>query len=261
MKPTTEQTSHWELQRARSDRFFRAGARPHILNPDRVGSYLTPWRLRTAVQRLLRDSAGRITRMSSALVLCAADGHEGSVLSDLGFQDVTVSDISEVAVRVALDRDNRLTGRVLNAEDTGLAAGSYELVIIQDGLHHLQDPVGGFTEMLRISSCGVIFLEPHDSLIGRLIGKKWEVNDEARNYVFRWTKKLVGDVTASYLGSDAFENLSFSFCHHNVAFARLGRVLGNGSVALASIQALKSSMDFFFSGMGNQFCGMIVKKS
>lgn len=47
--------------------------------------YLDDWRVRTAAERLLSASQGRITTSSSILLLCAAEGHEGSVLCDLGF--------------------------------------------------------------------------------------------------------------------------------------------------------------------------------
>jgi hypothetical protein len=154
----------------------------------------------------------------------------------------------------------RLKAQALNAEETGLPALSFDIVVIQDGLHHLQRPVQGFTEMLRIASHAVIFLEPHDSLVGRLIGTKWETNGPAVNYVFRWTKRLVEDVTCSYLGQSSFRNLSFSFWHHNVVLAKAGRCLGGGAFAMSCIRVAKACMDFLLPSMGNQFCGLVIKE-
>jgi ubiquinone/menaquinone biosynthesis C-methylase UbiE len=179
---------------------------------------------------------------------------------DMGLLDVTVSDLSEAVAGVAVRRDPRLKARALNAEETELPAGSFEIVVIQDGLHHLQRPVQGFTEMLRIASRAVIFLEPHDSLVGRLIGTKWETNGPAVNYVFRWTKRSVQDIASSYLGQSTFQNLSFSFWHHNVVLAKAGQRLGGGAFAISCIRAVKACMDFLLPRMGNQFCGLVILK-
>jgi SAM-dependent methyltransferase len=250
---------HSDLQRIRTDRFFTNGARAHVASPTVLSAYLTGWRLREAIRRALNAMAGKVSQESSILVLCAADGYEGSNLCDMGFSNVTVSDISPVAVAGAVQRDSRLKGLVLNAEDTGLGEGSYDLVVAQDALHHLQSPVQGFTEMLRISRHAVIFLEPHDSLVGRLIGTKWEAHDEAKNYVFRWRKKLVGDLASSFLCSESFTNLSFSFWHHNVVFAKLCKPVGNGKAAVHMVHGIKILLDTTFPRMGNQFCGLVLK--
>jgi SAM-dependent methyltransferase len=250
---------HSELQRSRTDRLFAAGPRPFVTSRDMVTEYLVTWRLREAIRRMLSASRGTISKTSSILVLCAADGYEGSILCDLGFQDVTVSDISPIATSLAVQHDSRLKAIVLNAEETGLEDGAFDLVITQDALHHLQKPIQGLTEMLRISRRGVIFLEPHDSLVGRLIGTQWEVHDEAKNYVFRWRKKLVGDVAASYLGPQSFRNLSFSFWHHNVVFGRLRKFVGGGPTTVYVIRGIKAFLDTALPGMGNQFCGLVIK--
>jgi SAM-dependent methyltransferase len=250
---------HSELQRSRTNRLFAAGPRPFVASRDVLTEYLITWRLREAMRRISHASQGRISKASSALVLCAADGYDGSILCDLGFQDVTVSDISPIATSLAVQHDPRLKGAVLNAEETGLEDGAFDLVVTQDALHHLQRPVQGFTEMLRISRHAVVFLEPHDSVVGRLIGTQWEVHDEAKNYVFRWRKKLVGDVAASYLGSQSFRNLSFSFWHHNVVFGKFRKLLGGGPTAVYVIRGIKAFLNAALPGMGNQFCGLVLK--
>jgi SAM-dependent methyltransferase len=250
---------HLQRQESRTDRLFAEGPRPFVVSPDPLTEYLISWRLREAMRRVMKAANGRLSRACRVLVLCAADGYEGSLLRDLEFEDVTVSDISPVAVSVALTRDPRLKGITLNAEDTGLDDSSFDLVITQDALHHLQRPVQGFTEMLRISRYGVIFLEPHDSLIGRMVGTKWEVHDEAKNYVFRWRKKLVGDLAASYLGSQSFRNLSFSFWHHNIVFGKLRKSFGGGPTAVYTIRGIKTVLDVALPGLGNQFCGLVLK--
>jgi len=257
-QPSREQ-QHIERQKQWMEEELATGPREHTLATDALTCYLVGWRLKEAMRRLFVAEAG-INSASSVLVLCAAEGYEGSVLMDLGMQDVTVSDLSESVAEVAVRRDPRLKALALNAEETGLAARSYDIVVIQDGLHHLQRPVQGFTEMLRVAARAVIFLEPHDSLVGRLIGTKWETNGPAVNYVFRWTKGLVEDIASSYLGQNGFENRSFSFFHHNIVLAKVSLLLGKGSASVAFISAAKALMGFLLPGMGNQFCGLVIVK-
>lgn len=218
-----------------------------------MDAYLTAWRIREAFARL-RAHDPTLTLDSSILVLCSAEGREASVLCDLGYRDVTISDLSPVALEVATKHDPRLKSRVLNAQETGLRDGSYDVVVIQDGLHHLQSPVAGLCEMLRVCRRAGVFLEPADSPAGNLIGQKWETNGDAVNYVFRWNRKLLRDLCRSYFASDDFTDLSFTFWHHNPMMSKAGAWLGRGGLALG-----KRVLDRFAGRWGNQFCGIIVK--
>ena len=183
---------------------------------------------------------------------------EGSILCDMGFLDVTVSDLAEQGVKAALNRDTRLKGVVLNAEHLDLTNDSFDIVLVQDGLHHLSLPIVGFTEMLRVAKKAVVFLEPHDSLVGRLIGTQWEKNGSAVNWVFRWDKELVEQVMSSYLGPNQFENLSFSFWHHD-SYEKLPKLLGS-VLGLSAIKSIKVLLDITMGNVGNQFCGMVLKR-
>ena len=251
--------SHSERQRAQHDRKFAVGPRAHVTSEIPLVRYIASWRLEEGLRRLKKMAHDRLSTQSSILVMCAGEGLEGSILCDLGYTDVTVSDLSPVGVSLAQNRDERLKGLVLNAERAELQDGAFDLVVVQDGLHHLQNPILGFTEMLRLARVGVLFLEPHDSLVGNLIGTRWERNGEAVNYVFRWTRKLVEDVASSYLGPDSFANLSFSFWHHNTVYHRIGKLLGEGKFALQTISALKFMLDAVGGRAGNQFCGLVLK--
>ncbi len=249
---------HWQRQRFEQNANFASGSRAFVTNNDPFVQYLVRWRLGEGLRRLARGTNGRITNGSNILVMCAGEGFEGSVLCDMGFTNVTVSDISEVGVAQAIERDKRLKGLVINAENANIDSNSFDVVVVQDGLHHLQSPIQGFTEMLRIARIGVLFLEPHDSLVGKIIGTKWEKNGDAINYVFRWKKKLVQDVSCSYLGHDQFQNLSFAFWHHSVWFHKLGKSLG-GSAAVGVVRFIKFFLDIVLGRAGNQFCGLIIK--
>jgi hypothetical protein len=158
-----------------------------------------------------------------------------------------------------MDRDKRLKGIVLNAERTNLPSQSFDIALVQDGLHHLSSPVQGFTEMLRVAKRAVVFLEPHDSLVGRMIGTQWEKNGSAINYVFRWDKKLVDQVASSFLGPNSFDNLSLSFWHHNVVYAKARSILG-GRFGLMVVRSIKYFFDRLIGRLGNQFCGLVIKR-
>jgi SAM-dependent methyltransferase len=138
----------------------------------------------------------------SVLLVCGGIGGEGTYLRNLGFREVTVSDLSAEALRLCRRFDPRLQTRELNAEDMAeVADGSYDFVVVQDGLHHLPRPVLGLTEMLRVARQGVAVIEPHYGLVGRALGTEWEVQGDAVNYVFRWSKPMLEQVTRSYLVS------------------------------------------------------------
>ena len=239
--------THVAKQRQYTDLYFRA-REPRYLNMSPVTEYVIDWRIREAMKRL------NAPKSSSILVLCCAEAHEASVICNVGFTNVTISDISPVALDVALKLDNRLSGLILDAGNIDLPDDSFDVVVLQDGLHHLQSPVGGMLEMLRVAKRAIVFLEPHDSISGKLLGRKWEDNDGEINYVFRWSRKLVQDVACSYFAHNRFTNLSFSFCHHNIVYDRYFRLLG-----VPGLSALKATLDFFLGRFGNQFCGIIVK--
>ncbi|MGK2907965.1 MAG: class I SAM-dependent methyltransferase [Desulfuromonadales bacterium] len=250
---------HWEKQKAYSESCYASGSRSHAISQVPLVRHVVSWRLKETVRKMLLTAEGRISVESSILVLCSGEGLEGSILADLGFLDVTVSDVAENAVKAANERDPRLKVRVINVERNELHDGSYDVVIVQDGLHHLSSPVTGFLEMLRICRVGCAFLEPHDSLVGRLLGTKWEKNGESVNYVFRWDKKLVNKLICSFVGSDNFTNASFSYWHHNVWYAKVGRVFGGEKLAIQIIKLIRNTLGILLPGAGNQFSGIIIK--
>jgi ubiquinone/menaquinone biosynthesis C-methylase UbiE len=237
-------------------------SRSYWLTSEPMTSYVTLWRLSKSIKCFQAHAGGSFSSKSRVLFLCAGDGAEASACCDtFGLSNVTFSDISPVAISTGLRRDSRLLGFAADAENTGLKDASFDLVIVQDGLHHLRNPIRGFTEMLRIARLGVIFIEPHDSLVGRLIGTKWERHGDAINYVFRWTKRLVQQIASSYLGyGDVFMNVSFSYWHHNVVYARLGDLVGKGRRGIFLVGAIKFVLDHLFPFGGNQLSGIILKR-
>ncbi len=248
---------HIEKQKGATDRYF-AAKRRNPVTP--LEFYVRNWRILEATRRLLKASSGRVNHSSRVLFLCAADAFEASALCDMGFSDVTISDISAVALAAATERDPRLKNIVLDVENIDFPDGFFDLVVVEDGLHHLRNPVRGFTEMLRVSKIATLFLEPHLSLVGSVLGTQWELDDGALNYVFRWNRRLVQDVASSFLVSPSFRNLSFSFWHHNRTYERIGNKLGMTSESGCKLIAtIKFVMDLLMARWGNSFCGLILR--
>lgn len=162
--------------------------------------YIRDRRLHLAMSILARH--GHLNPASQrVLVTCGGVGGEGTFLANnYGFEDVTVTDFSEKALENCKRFDPRLKTRLLDAEDmTEVEDDSYDIALVQDGLHHLSRPVLGFTEMLRVARFAIIVIEPAWSLAGKIIGTKWEVHDDAINYVFRWNRSILEQATLSYL--------------------------------------------------------------
>jgi len=250
--------SHAEAQRRGADACYTE-TRSHVTSADPATRYIVDWRLKTSLEHLRRHAGPRLQANSSILFLCAGEGPEASTCCNLGYANVSFSDLSPVAVESGMQRDPRLKGFTADAENTGLAAGSYDVVVVQDGLHHLQRPVDGFTEMLRVARVGVVFIEPHDAFVGGRLGTKWERNGEAINFVFRWSKGLVEAVASSYLGPDSFDNLSFSYWHHNVVYARIADLVVSRHAAVVTLRAIKAVLDVTLGSSGNMFSGIVLK--
>lgn len=171
---------------------------------DKLVRYLRDRRLNIGLKYLLSEYPKKDLLNWKVLIVCGGVGGEGVFFLSAGFKDVTSSDFSSNANTLA----NRLCSHagvtdlktiLLNAESAYLDEDSYDLVVVQDGLHHLPRPALGFTEMLRVAKKAVMVIEPYDSLVGNLIGTEWEGHSGAINYVYRWNRKMIGQTVKSYL--------------------------------------------------------------
>ena len=209
------------------------------------------------------DKRGKLdVAKQSVLLVCGGVGGEGTFLANQGFVDVTVSDLSEKALELCRRFDRRLKTRILNAEDMSeVEDGSYDLVLVQDGLHHLPRPILGFTEMLRVARGAAIVIEPHSGLVARAIGTKWEVDGEAVNYVFRWNGHLLEQATRSYLLQDDAEVIACRFFDHNLAVNRaVSKLPLPRGIQLLEAKAIYRLLDFA-APVGNMMVGIVLKPS
>lgn len=225
---------------------------------DPLVRYLRDRRIRIAVSHLLRVTGGTC-RDLDALVVCGGVGGEGTLLANLGFRSVTVSDFSDAALAICNQRDPRLATRKLNAEQLDVADNSYDVVLVQDGLHHLPRPVLGYVEMLRVARRAVIVIEPHSGFVARLFGTKWERHGTAVNWVFRWNRNIFEQVTHSYLLDTDPGIRVLRLWDHSGAMARIGQMVGGKRLGLTLARALYGCLNALLWWLGNAMIGLVVK--
>ncbi|MSR05503.1 MAG: class I SAM-dependent methyltransferase [Gemmatimonadetes bacterium] len=224
---------------------------------DPLVRYLRDRRIRIGVAYALgqlRRPAGEL----DALVVCGGVGGEGTLLANLGFRSVTVSDFSASALDVCRGRDPRLKTIVLDAERLELPDASYDVVLVQDGLHHLPRPALGFTEMLRVARHAAIVVEPHTGIVASALGTNWEREDGATNWVFRWNRTMLEQLTNSYC-LDAARVRAIRVWDHNVVMGRVGRLVGGGRAGLALARLVYGVLDATLWWCGNMMIGVVLR--
>jgi SAM-dependent methyltransferase len=226
---------------------------------DPLTRYVRDRRLRMGLHHALAMS-GASPGEWDALVVAGGVGGEGSFLANAGLRSVTVSDYSENALKHCRVRDPRLLTLQLDAEQPALDDGSYDLVVVQDSLHHLSRPVQGFVEMLRVARQAVIVLEPHLGLISRIFGTEWETLQDQVNYVFRWNRMLLEQPTRSYLLRTPYEIRAIRRWDHSGHMHRIARHVGPPACQVAFAKTVYSCLDFVLRPFGNAMIGVIVRQ-
>ena len=195
----------------------------------------------------------------NVLVICGGTGGEGMLLSRVGFKSVTVSDISENALAICNELAPQLHTIPLNAEAIDLDDQSFDLVVVQAGLHHLPRPALGLTEMLRVARKAIIVLEPHTGIVSNLLGTVWEEQGDARNYVFRWNQNMLEQITRSFLLSDTTCIKAYKEWEHEVVIQKIAKRFPV-SLQLVVMKAVYGVLNTFFPVFGNKFIGVVIKE-
>ena len=225
---------------------------------DPLVRFLRDRRLQRGVDHFLRVS-GLSAASLDALVVCGGVGGEGSYLADRGFGAVTVSDFSDNALAICSLRDPRLQIMRLDAMQLDVPDESFDVVLVQDGLHELRQPTIGFTEMLRVARRAAIVIEPHAGLVARGLGTTWESHEGVENYVFRWSRSLVREVAHSYLLRRAARIDVLRFWDHNVTMKRVADRFGGDALGLAAARATYRVLDLGAPWLGNMMVAVVCK--
>jgi Methylase involved in ubiquinone/menaquinone biosynthesis len=147
---------------AQAEHFDRAVAeefettRPH--GTPRLYQFLLREKFRRATAPIRPHLVG-----ATALTVCGGSGMDAEFLARAGAR-VVASDISLGAARRTRERARRygldITPIVADIERLPFADGSFDLVLVHDGLHHLERPEAGLAEMARVARRWVSVTEP-----------------------------------------------------------------------------------------------------
>lgn len=176
--------------------FDRVDAEYEIARP-RGTTPLYRWLVSDKLQRSLRKLES-VASSGSALSVCGGSGMEAEFLASRGAR-VVLADISRGAVERALERSRRfgfeLTGVVADAERLPFTDGSFDLVYVHDGLHHLEQPYAALAEMTRVARRAVSVNEPARAIATDLAVRLGlsDVREEAGNVIERLDPEAVVD--------------------------------------------------------------------
>lgn len=130
--------------------------RPH--GTPRLYRFLLAEKFRRAAAPIGPHLAG-----ASALTVCGGSGMDAEFLARAG-ANVVASDISLGAARRTRERARRyglaIVPIVADVEHLPFADGAFDLVLVHDGLHHLERPEAGIAEMARVARRWVSISEP-----------------------------------------------------------------------------------------------------
>lgn len=197
--------------------------RPH--GTPRLYRFLLAEKFRRAVGPIRPHLVG-----ASALAVCGGSGMDAEFLARAG-AGVTTSDLSMGAATRAKARSDRyglgIQSVVADVEHLPYADQSVDLVAVHDGLHHLDDPYAGLSEMARVARRWVVVTEPARASVTRLairLGLALET-EEAGNRVARMEPSEV----AAFLEARGYvvlraERYAMYYPHHpSAVFSPLSR--------------------------------------
>jgi SAM-dependent methyltransferase len=229
----------------------------------------------------LRGIPGAMRLDEKMLVLGASESDQ-TALTALGFNKVTLSEFSPSDPSML----------AVDAEDIALPSGSFDALFAHEVLHHLRSPHRALCEMLRVARKHVIFMEPNDSLIMRMLvaaglSFPYELlsvqahqfasggvrNTNVPNYIYRWTKREVEKTASSYLAETGFavhatgywdfrvDELDLSLRRNTTHLQAVTSILGEGTFLriLATAQKWLNAVPGLRQ-QGNKFFCVIEKR-
>lgn len=178
--------------------------------PAEVGDIRERFYLDT-VRRLLAEEW---LRVDDEVLVVAGGVADRDVLSAAGFVKVTVSNLDE---RMRGDEYAPFAWTFQDVENLSYREGAFDVCVVHQGLHHCASPHRGLLEMYRVARRCVLVFEPQETLLTRAgvrlgIGQRYELaavadnglrwggarNSAVPNYVYRWTRREVEKVLASF---------------------------------------------------------------
>ena len=246
---------------------YRLGHPRQADNRNPLIASLNSYRLRKMIEMIGVPLNGK-----SVLSVSGGDGDEADFLQRQGAV-VTMTDLSAVAVETARVRNPAIRSMKMDSENLAFADGSFDWVVIRDGLHHLARPLKGLYELERVSREGFAILEGQDSWVVRglvrlRMGEDW---DPAGGYTYRFTRRELQkafdsvqtlsrwQIHTSWLppGSDALRHFSVGMNFANPVFNLRFMMSGAGRALLRS---LFHGANFLTGRWGNSLIVIAWKK-
>jgi len=176
-----------------------------------------------ALEIYTEECKSKRVNLGNVLAICATD-RETMNFGRYQFDSITLTGLHDQNESLAknIAADSRMRYERQNGEALSYDNGSFDLVFCKDGLHHFARPVLGLYEMLRVCRKNVVFIEPYETLISRLLDgigmrsvyeRDESMNIDSRdNFVFRWTHRMLEQILNSYyLESGYTLNLSIGW--------------------------------------------------
>lgn len=192
------------------------------------------------------------------LSINCGDGFEAEYMFKKG-ADVTVTDISPEAVKAAKRRCPKLNGQAADSENLPFKDGSFDLVLVRDGLHHLPHPFKGMSEMNRVSKLGFIMIEAQKSFITNVfiklgIALEYEVSG---NFVYRFTRQEINKKMRELHISNF--NIYTLWCYHVSFLSKYIYTLFNKKIWLVIFSMAFHLFNFIFGRFGNSMIVVAIK--
>lgn len=154
----------------------------------------------------------------SSFLLISASENEINILRELGYSKFSITFHDENNLKGLEKKGFILNKNLFKCDIRNIEFGneSYDYVVTNATIHHVDVPHAAVTEMYRISKKGVLIIESKDSLALRLacklkLAEEFEVSsiDEKLksgglldkgipNYVYRWTEREIYKLLNSY---------------------------------------------------------------
>jgi len=154
----------------------------------------------------------------SNFLLISGSLNEIKILNELGYVNFNVTYHDKNDLNILKNEGFELNKNLFYADlrNLNFAENSFDYVVTNATLHHLDQPHRAITEMYRVAKNGVLIIESNDSLLMRLACKlnfaeEFEVSSISSdnktgglldtgipNYVYRWTEREFVKTIKSY---------------------------------------------------------------
>ncbi|HZQ93155.1 MAG TPA: class I SAM-dependent methyltransferase [Terriglobales bacterium] len=199
---------------------------------------LPPQKDRSGFLRVLRAHirSGKLATVGNVLAV-GASNEDAAVLRAAGFDHITLSNFGGGIEweRMAVVAAEYPTLR-LDAEQMELPDGSFDVVFAHEMIHHCRSPHRAVCEMLRVSRRYVVFMEPNDCLLMRLLTRlklsyPFEIavvidqgyatggvrNSNIPNFIFRWDAHEVWKTVSAFLPEESVRVHAYPYWELNAS--------------------------------------------